>query len=191
MASPTSPAQPANPPPTTALPPPNTLSTPSLIRLNPPLQPSSLPAHPSLSPAQKPDHNGPLPAPFAKLTLDQAHAFLQHQVPQFEPTGTKKSPGATAAVTTLRRSLVPEGGGGGGAGKPKSEYWAGRRSVHNGKREPGDATWEEFEAGLRVGHSVHEMEFTPSVKDAVEVCRWEGVGDVEGWRQVDMAGEFF
>jgi hypothetical protein len=89
-------------------------------------------------------------------------------------------------VTTLRHSIVP---GGGSAkdeskskGKGKAEYWAGRRSVHAGKREAGDATWDEFETGLREGHSVHEMEFTPSVKDAVEVCRWEGVGEVDGRR---------
>ena len=71
-----------------------------------------------------------------------------------------------------------------------SEYWVARRSRHGGKREAGDAEWTEFDGGLRVEHSRHEMEYTPGVKDCVEVCRWEDVGSVEGWSQVELAGMF-
>jgi hypothetical protein len=182
------------------------------IRLDPALQPSELPHHDSLAALQQPPSDDtsaspplppppPAPAAFAMALLGQARDFLQSSLPGFAAKSSKRSPPSLAPVEVLQRTIVGGSGGGGGesngdtppppaSGAAAKEYWVARRSKHGGKKEKGDATWEEFVAGLKENHSEHERDYTPGVKDAVKVCSWSGL-DGEGWTGVEMAGKCF
>ena len=48
-----------------------------------------------------------------------------------------------------------------------------RKSTHTNKSELGTASWDEFDAGLRVRHSEHEAEYTPDVYDCFKVLDWD------------------
>ena len=151
----------------------------SLIRLDPPIGPLAVPFHPALAPQQE-ESKCPQIGAFVKDALDQAKAFAGAEIPSFSLKSTKKSPGAAVEVEVLTKTLEAEGG--------KKQFWVARRSVHAGQKEAGDASWDEFDSGLRINHSTNEMAYTPNVKEAAEVCRWIGIGDVEGWKKIDMAG---
>ncbi|KAK3062346.1 hypothetical protein LTR53_019414, partial [Teratosphaeriaceae sp. CCFEE 6253] len=74
----------------------------------------------------------------------------------------------------------------------RAETWFARTSVHENAAKEGTASWEEFDRGLRADHSQHEMEYTPDVKDAHTVLRWdEDLEAVErkigAWEDVDMS----
>jgi hypothetical protein len=70
------------------------------------------------------------------------------------------------------------------------EFWVGRCSEHAGLAQEDDGSFEEFDAGLRIEHSRHEMEYTPGVTDAVKICDWDFTKlDVEGWRNVTLEGK--
>jgi hypothetical protein len=139
----------------------------------------SVPFHPVLAPKQE-ESKCPQLGAFVKDALDQAKAFAGTEIPSFSLKSTKKSPGSAADVQVLTKTREAEGG--------KKQFWVARRSVHAGQKETGDASWDEFESGLRINHSDNEMAYTPNVKEATEVCRWTEIGDVEGWKKIEMAG---
>ena len=56
---------------------------------------------------------------------------------------------------------------------PSTEHWFARESLHENKAEEQTASWEEFDHGLRVDHSQHEMDYTPDVLDAHEIMNWD------------------
>ena len=71
------------------------------------------------------------------------------------------------------------------------ETWFARTSLHENKPIEGTASWEEFDAGLRQDHSVHEMEYTPDVQDAHKILDWESELDsiqhtVGQWQEVQV-----
>ena len=145
----------------------------SLLHLSPPLDLAALPSHPALPGSAA---SSTSPASLALQLLTQAYTFSTTTLNGLAvKKGLKKSAGSAASVQVLN-------------GNVGSDYWVARRSRHGGKKEAGDADWDEFEQGLRVEHSKHEMEYTPSVKDCVEVCQWS-VGSIEGWEKVDLAGK--
>ena len=144
----------------------------SLLHLSPPLDLAALPSNPSL-PAS--DAATASPASLALQLLSQAYTFCNTTLNGLTvKKGLKKSSGSAASVQVLHGSVG-------------NDYWVGRRSRHGGKREAGDADWDEFEHGLRVDHSKHEMEYTPGVKDCVEICKWD-IGSINGWEKVELAG---
>jgi Protein of unknown function (DUF3074) len=147
----------------------------NLLRLEPLVAITDLPFHPVLSGVQKEDQC-PALQPFASAFLTQGNTFATRSLANLtRQKGTKSSEGSAASVIVLK----------GDVGK---EFWVGRRSEHAGKPEKGDATWEEFDNGLRVNHSFNEMAYTPGVTDAVQICDWDV--EVEGWTDVKLAGMF-
>ena len=71
-----------------------------------------------------------------------------------------------------------------------------RKSTHFNKPELGTASWDEFDAGLRVQHSENEADYTPDVYDCFKVLDWdqetnEFGGDVGEYGDVKMSGMFF
>jgi len=124
-----------------------------------------------------------VPKIFFKQLLDEGYTFATNKLPRFSQKGSKKSPPSKVPIQTSSAGVPPTEGSG------KGEYWVARKSIHGGKKEVGDATWEEFDQGLRTNHSQHEMEYTPSVQDANEVCAWNEsqMGRIEGWNKVHAA----
>ena len=55
------------------------------------------------------------------------------------------------------------------------EAWFARESIHENAARDGSASWDEFDAGLRVDHSANEKDYTPGVIDAYEVMNWDSV----------------
>jgi hypothetical protein len=143
-----------------------------LLHLSTPLPLTSLPAHSSLPAAA-----GPSAYSLAADLLNQGRSFATDTLNNklAAKRGLKHAAGSAAQVQVLH-------------GNVDGEYWVARRSRHKGKKEKGDADWDEFDGGLRVEHSKHEMEYTPGVKDCVEVCRWSDV-EVQGWETVELAGK--
>jgi DUF3074 family protein len=148
--------------------------TGNLLHLNPLLPLASLPTHPSL-----PGAASPSPSSLAASLLTQARLFATDTLNNtlVPKKSLAHATGSTAPIQVRHGSV----GG---------EYWVARRSRHKGKSEKGDAEWKEFEGGLKVEHSKHEMEYTPGVKDCVEVARWNDV-QVQGWEKVELAGKHF
>ena len=48
-----------------------------------------------------------------------------------------------------------------------------RKSTHLNRSEFGTATWEEFDAGLRVNHSENEHDYTDDVFDSFKILDWD------------------
>lgn len=70
-----------------------------------------------------------------------------------------------------------------------------RKSTHTNKSELGTATWDEFDARIRVRHSEHEVEYTPDVFDCFKVLDWdqetdEFGGDIGEYGDVRMSGKY-
>jgi len=142
----------------------------NLIRLSPPLSLSDLPAHDALPPSSQPSRTS---SALALDILTQAQTLVTSGIESLSPKGSKKSSGSATLVQVSN-------------GMIDSEYWVARKSRHAGKKQAGDADWQEFDGGLRVAHSKHEMEYTPSVTDYVPICNWD-IGSVEGWSNVNLA----
>jgi hypothetical protein len=145
----------------------------SLIRLRN-LKPSQLPSHPSLS--SHGDTSTVSIQEFAARALAEAEVFMTNYLPKkFTVKSTdKRSPPSNSPVELLAKDIssselpkdsgVPEG---------VTESWFARKSLHENKAENETASWEEFNYGLRVDHSQHEMDYTPDVVDAHEVMNWD------------------
>lgn len=103
----------------------------------------------------------------------------------------KQSPPAKASVDLLQHEIsahdLPEEG----RTQGRAEFWCARSSIHENAANPGTASWQEFDRGLREDHSQHEKDYTPDVVDAHMVLDWRNelqsfgraVGD---WTDVDM-----
>lgn len=71
----------------------------------------------------------------------------------------------------------------------EKETWFARRSKHANAPTEGSASWEEFDGVLRVQHAKNEMNYTPDVIDAYQVCEWSGPDlQIEGWENVTCEG---
>ena len=145
-----------------------------MIRMRP-LASRQLPSHHALSSEEsRPDIHA-----FASAALEEGNAFMTTYVPhKFSVKSPAKwAPPSNAPVKLLARDIsaselpkdtvaaAPQGAG--------SESWFARESLHENKSQNETASWEEFDNGLRVDHSKHEMEYTPSVEDAHEVMNWD------------------
>lgn len=148
------------------------------------LSPAELPSHPLLATHQT---SAISPAKFAADALNEAHTFVTSYWPQkfTVKSKTKQSPPATALVELLvhdipAAQLAPH--------STTPEAWCARTSIHENAAKAGTASWEEFDAGLRQDHSIHETDYTPDCLDAHTVLSWDDqqVGEVEGWGEVHV-----
>ena len=147
-----------------------------LIRMRP-LASRQLPAHQALPSAG--DESRPDIHAFASAALEEGNAFMTTYLPhKFSVKSSAKwSPPSNAPVKLLAHDIsaselpkdtvaaAPEGA--------SVESWFARESLHENKAQNETASWEEFDNGLRVNHSQHEMEYTPGVQDAHEVMNWD------------------
>lgn len=89
----------------------------------------------------------------------------------------KPSPPSNAAVKLFAHDIsaaeLPKDTVAAAAAGNGVESWFARESLHENKAASETASWEEFDHGLRVDHSRHEMEYTPGVQDAHEVMNWD------------------
>lgn len=127
---------------------------------------------------------------FVKGILDAGDA-LADSIAGWPAQGTKAVGGKIGGKqkVDVRVKEVEVGVGG-------RESWFARVSEHVEGSGGGQASWEEWEGGLRVNHSQHERDYTPDVYDANEVLVWdqgvlgglveEGREDGEGWVEVGM-----
>ncbi|KAK5125386.1 hypothetical protein LTR85_000495 [Meristemomyces frigidus] len=141
------------------------------------LRPTEIPAHPDLAPQQSSGRLPPL-QDFVTEALEEANSFMTSYLPRtFKvKSSSKQAPPSTAPVELLSHEVnggeinkvmpnVPAG--------RTAETWFARTSVHENAAKEGTASWEEFDGGLRVEHSQHEMEYTPDVQDAHQVLSWD------------------
>lgn len=161
-----------------------------LVRLRV-LTTSDLPPHPSIKPSSA---DRVELFDFLKTALDEGVSFADEHVPQtFKKGAVKDSPPAAAKVQMLSRDVKP-------SEQPfmdskTTENWFARESVHQNASEQGTASWEEFDNGLRIDHSKHEMDYTPAVFDAHKVADWDELIAVKGgkvpggYEEVSMSGE--
>ncbi|KAF4310319.1 hypothetical protein GTA08_BOTSDO03026 [Botryosphaeria dothidea] len=146
-----------------------------LVRLRV-LTTSDLPPHPSIKPSSA---DRVELFDFLKTALDEGVSFADEHVPQtFKKGAVKDSPPAAAKVQMLSRDVKP-------SEQPfmdsnTTENWFARESVHQNASEQGTASWEEFDNGLRIDHSKHEMDYTPAVFDAHKVADWDELIAVKG-----------
>ncbi|RAL15669.1 SRPBCC family protein [Aspergillus homomorphus CBS 101889] len=157
------------------------LSPPQYLRLQP--HPFSiLPDHVSLrhSPSRPPLRD------FLHVILTEAQSFVTAIPTTFHPTRKPRpSPPAAALVHLSTCSLPDVPSGVGTKKKPGSNFWICRTSVHENAAHDGTASWAEFRAGLRESHSVHEMEYTPSVSAVETLLEWPTQTEIEGgWQRV-------
>lgn len=148
------------------------------------LSPAELPSHPLLAKHQ----SAPVPpTKFIADVLDEAHTFVTSYWPQHftVKSKTKQSSPSTALVEILaheipQRQLARH--------STNSEAWFARTSLHENAAKAGTASWEEFDAGLRQDHSIHETDYTPDCIDAHTVLSWDDqtLGEVEGWGEVHV-----
>lgn len=147
-----------------------------LIRMRP-LAPRQLPAHKAFT---SPDEESrPEIHAIASAALEEANAFMTTYLPHkfTVKSDGKWAPPSNAPVKLLARDITaselpkdtvakaPQG--------VTSESWFARESLHENKSQNETASWEEFDNGLRVDHSQHEKDYTPTVEDAYEVMNWD------------------
>ncbi|KAK6438127.1 hypothetical protein LTR95_005672 [Oleoguttula sp. CCFEE 5521] len=159
-------------------------------------KPDELPAHPIFLSSDASDGvQRPDAATYAATILAEAEGFMTSYLPSKFRTKSrdKSSPPSAAQVELLSHEIAssdlparsPEAYG------ALPEAWFARTSIHENAAKDGTATWEEFDFGLRVDHSVHEMEYTPDVKEAHLCIDWaEELRKVNGrvgdWEDVQM-----
>nr|OQO20590.1 hypothetical protein B0A51_10037 [Rachicladosporium sp. CCFEE 5018] len=159
-------------------------------------KPIELPAHPIFLSSDASDGvQRPDASTYAATILAEAEGFMTSYLPSNFKTKSrdKSSPPSTAPVELLSHEIASSGLPSrtpDAYGAP-SEAWFARTSIHENVAKDGTATWEEFDFGLRVDHSAHEMEYTPDVKEAHLCIDWNEelqkvdrkVGD---WEDVQM-----
>jgi hypothetical protein len=141
-----------------------------LVRLRA-LNPAQLPAHPDLAALQTSAAALPDLEHFITDILNEASAFMTTYLPQkfAIKEKSKSSPPALATVQLLAHDISAQRLGPGS----QDEAWFARTSLHENKKEPGTANWDEFETGLLDDHSLHESQYTPDVFDAHKVLSWD------------------
>ncbi|CZT16687.1 uncharacterized protein RCC_02522 [Ramularia collo-cygni] len=151
------------------------------------LGPAELPSHPLLASQQSAEQTAPVPANnFAQEALNEAHQFVTSYWPEkfTIKSKTKQSSPSTALVELLSHEIPPK------LLPPHtaSEAWFARTSIHENAAKAGTASWEEFDAGLRQDHSIHETDYTPDCIHAHQVLTWDDQsgGEVVGWQDVHM-----
>lgn len=157
----------------------------SLIRMRA-LPPTEIPAHPLLA-SQQASKGVPTATQFVAQALDEALDFVQaYWEKNFTlKSKSKHSAPATAAVELYAHEIQPKH-------LPHkatdAEAWFARSSIHENAAKTGTASWEEFDAGLRADHSIHEQDYTPDCIAAHQVLSWDDaqIGGVEGWGEVHM-----
>lgn len=153
------------------------------------IQPHLLPAHPDLPSS---DAARPELGTFLGDILKEAHTFATSVIPgKFKVKGTERdvSP-STAKVQILTHDVditIPAQQG--SSESHLTENWFARISKHENALKDGTATWQELDAGLRQDHAVHEMEYTPDLKDAHLVLDWRSElvglqGNFGDWQDV-------
>ncbi|KAI9839670.1 MAG: hypothetical protein M1819_002296 [Sarea resinae] len=173
----------------------------NLLHLEP-LYLSELPNHPSFetlpASATTPKPVRPDVTTFLISALNEASAFLNDTPQSFKRTKVKHSPPSTGKVhlfsrevraaelaqipwedSHVRRHRPHDLNNAESTKAAAGESWFARVSNHANRGEPGTADWEEFENGLLVDHSKHEMMYTPDVYDAFKVIEWDVPEDEE------------
>lgn len=163
-----------------------------LVRLRA-LNPTQLPAHADLAPLQTSASALPELELFITDILNEASSFMTDYLPQHFAIKekSKTSPPAKATIQLLAHE-IPAHQLGPGA---NDEFWFARTSLHENKKEPGTANWNEFEAGLLDDHSIHEQQYTPDVFDAHKVLSWdaklaEKQAKIGSWEKVGLNSKF-
>ncbi|THY52411.1 hypothetical protein D6C99_04164 [Aureobasidium pullulans] len=164
-----------------------------LVRLRA-LNPSQLPAHPDLESIQLAASALPPLETFITDVLNEASTFMTDYLPQnfAIKERSKTSPPAKATIQLLAHEISAQHLG----PNAQDEAWFARTSLHENKKEPGTANWNEFEAGLLDDHSLHESQYTPDVFDAHKVLSWdsklaEKQAKVGNWEKVGMSSKFW
>lgn len=57
-------------------------------------------------------------------------------------------------------------------GATGTKYWFARSSQHTNQMKFGTATYDEFDFGIRLDHSIHEQKYTPGIADQIELVNW-------------------
>ena len=146
-----------------------------LIRLRP-LAVHQLPAHSKLPSDGK---ERPEIHAFAAAALEEGNAFMTtYLLHKFNVKSEGKwSPPSNAPVKLFAHDIsaseLPKDTVAAAPSDGSGESWFARESLHVNKAENETASWEEFDNGLRVDHSLHEMEYTPTVEDAHEAMNWD------------------
>ncbi|KAI4733291.1 hypothetical protein E4T50_16150 [Aureobasidium sp. EXF-12298] len=160
-----------------------------LVRLRA-LSPAQLPAHPDLAALQAGAPALPDLETFITNVLTEASTFMTDYLPQnfAIKDRSKKSPPAKATIQLLAHEISASKLG----PSAHDEAWFARTSLHENKKEPGTANWDEFEAGLLDDHSLHESQYTPDVFDAHKVLSWdsklaEKQAKVGNWEKVGLS----
>lgn len=141
-----------------------------------PLAVSQLPAHSKLPSegSERPEIHA-----IAAAALEEGNAFMTTYLPhKFSVKSEGKwSPPSNAPVKLyshdISSSELPKDTVAAAPSNGDGESWFARESLHENKAADETASWSEFDNGLRVNHSQHEMEYTPSVEDAHEVLNWD------------------
>lgn len=162
-----------------------------LVRLRA-LDPAQLPAHPDLAPLQISASALPDIELFITDILNEASSFMTDYIPQHFAIKdrSKTSPPAKATIQLLAHEISAQQLGPGA----HDEFWYARTSLHESKKEPGTASWAEFEAGLYDDHSLHESQYTPDVFDAHKVLSWdsklaEKQHKIGAWEKVGLSSK--
>ncbi|EME87950.1 uncharacterized protein MYCFIDRAFT_75783 [Pseudocercospora fijiensis CIRAD86] len=142
---------------------------------------TELPSHPQLK-----DHESstsPDVQSFVQALLNEGHAFITDQK-IWQDAGQKNASPAKASVKITKYSRTTPG-------SQSEETWFQRTSLHENKAEPGTATFDEFDNGLRENHSKNEQEYTPGLVEVHELLNYkallEGKGRTAGrWQDVDL-----
>ncbi|KXT02856.1 hypothetical protein AC578_1799 [Pseudocercospora eumusae] len=142
---------------------------------------SELPFHPQLKGSES--SAGPDLQSFVQALLDEGHAFITDQK-IWHDAGQKNSSPAKAPVKITKHSRTTPG-------SKSEETWFQRTSLHENKAEPGTATFQELDSGLRENHSKNEQEYTPGLVEVHEVLNYnallEGKGRTAGrWQKADL-----
>ncbi|USW47343.1 Putative START-like domain superfamily protein [Septoria linicola] len=145
-----------------------------------PLKALDLPHLDELS-SQQTQGNTPSLQNFVSEVLAEGDKFIRFDDNVFKTNGVRHEPPATAPIQ-IRSAVITN---------DPTENWFARTSVHEDSATDGTASWEEFDQNLRVNHSQHESEYTPSVASAEREYSWEqdlqtfGAA-VNGWKEITM-----
>ncbi|KAL1643496.1 hypothetical protein SLS58_004856 [Diplodia intermedia] len=150
------------------------------------LEAADLPPHPNI---RTPENHNVVLLDFLQRVLNDGVNFADTQIPR-ERSTTMASPPSMVPVEVLKSEVTVQNGARNGTTREK---WVWRRSLHRNAQHLGTATFEEFDANLRARHSVHELEWAPTVYDAHLVASWaEDIATTNGnvEKGVDLGGTY-